>query len=35
MTVDRAVYRAAATMTHRIVGSATVAILIGAMNEVM
>ena len=34
-TVDRAVYSAAATMTHRKVGSATMPILIGAMNEVM
>ena len=35
MTVDSAVYRAAATITHSSVGSATSAILIGAMNEVM
>ena len=33
-TVDRAVYRAAATMIQRKIGSATFAILIGAMTDV-
>ena len=35
MTVENAVYRAAATITHSSVGCATSAILIGAKNEVM
>ena len=34
VTVERAVYSAAATMIHRITGSATLAILIGATIEV-
>ena len=34
MRVDSPVYRAAATMTHRKTGSATVPILIGAISEV-